>query len=435
MRIHIGIDDTDSPEGMCTTYIGALLYREISRMAEPLGLPRLIRLNPNVPYKTRGNGAVAMTFEASEDALQEIKDLVLKKVGELSDLSHENTNPGVAFLRGDVPGELREFSLKALREHVSIGEAEEVAERIGAEVFRFKLGRGIIGALASIGYPLRRFTYELLVYRKPENWGTRRRVNMESVFRADRWSYPFTYDNVDPHEGTVLITPHGKDPVLAGIRGIDRGRVLRTFEMVEFEEEVAFHQLYVTNQNTDDHLTPKKIRELKPYDSAVVRGRVVAPYWERGRHVFFELEDGTGRIRVAAFEPTKKFRNHVRKLLPGDEIIAAGGVKEHLGVLTLNLEKFYPVRLVPEVRYEKPKCPKCGGTMKSKGDYLKCKRCGYKMPKKLIPVEVPRKLERKIYEVPPDARKHLSRPLVLPGGEDALLSLLDVEEGKDPTPS
>ena len=424
MLIHIGIDDTDSPNGMCTTYLGALLYRELSRIAEPLDLPRLIRLNPNIPYKTRGNGAVTMSFEANDNVIPEIKDTVLFYVNQLADFKHENTNPGVAFLEGDIPRELREFSLKALREHVTIEEAEEVARRVGAEVFKFKLGRGIIGALASIGYPLEKFTYELLAYREPENWGTPRRVNAESVFLADSWAYPFSYDNVDPYKRSVLITPHGKDPVLVGIRGIDKGKVVQVFERVEFLEPVAFYQIYKTNQNTDDHLTPKKIGELKLYDSAVVRGRVAGEYWEVGRHVFFELEDETGRIRVAAFEPTKKFRNYVRKLLPGDEIIAAGGVKEHEGVLTLNLEKFYPVKLVPKIEFKKPKCPRCGGTMKSKGDYLKCKRCGYRMPKKLIPFEVPRDLERKIYEVPPDARKHLSRPLVLPGGEDKLLELL-----------
>ncbi len=421
MIIHIGIDDTDSPNGMCTTYLGALLYRELSGVAEPLGLPRLIRLNPNIPYKTRGNGAVAMSFEADEEAVLAIKDTVLFYVNQLADFEHENTNPGVVFLEGEIPDELRDFSLRALREHVTIGEAEEAARRAGAEYFKFKLGRGIIGSLAAIAYPLRAFTYELLAYREPENWGKPRRVNLRSVFRADEWAYPFSYDNVDRHKGTVLITPHGKDPVLAGIRGIDRAKVLQVFEMVEFEEPVAFYQLYKTNQSTDDHLTAKRIGELKPYDSAVVRGRVAGEYWEVGRHVFFELEDGTGRIRVAAFEPTKKFRNYVRKLLPGDEIVAAGGVKEHEGILTLNLEKFYPVKLVPKVEYRKPKCPKCGGTMKSKGDYLKCKRCGFRMPKKLIPVEVPRELKKKIYEVPPDARKHLSRPLVLPGGEDKLL--------------
>ncbi len=424
MLIHIGIDDTDSPNGMCTTYLGALLYRELSRVAEPLDLPRLIRLNPNIPYKTRGNGAVAMSFEVDEEVIPEIKDTVLFYVSQLADFEHENTNPGVVFFEGEIPDELREFSQRALREHIAIKEAEMVARNVGAEYFKFKLGRGIIGSLAAVGYPQGRFTYELLAYREPENWGTPRRVNGESVFLADKWAYPFSYDNVDPHKGSVLITPHGKDPVLVGIRGIDKAKVLQVFESVEFLEPVAFYQVYKTNQNTDDHLAPKKIGELRLYDSAVVRGRVAGPYWERGRHVFFELEDDTGKIRVAAFEPTKKFRNWVRKLLPGDEIIAAGGVKEHEGVLTLNLEKFYPVKLVPKIEYRKPKCPVCGGTMKSKGEYLKCKRCGYKMPKKLIQVEVPRDLEKKIYEVPPDARKHLSRPLVLPGGECRILELL-----------
>ncbi|ANF23628.1 tRNA(Ile2) 2-agmatinylcytidine synthetase TiaS [Thermococcus piezophilus] len=421
MRLHIGIDDTDSPNGMCTTYLGAILYRELSRIAEPIDLPRLIRLNPNIPYKTRGNGAVAMTFEVDEDLITEVKNTVHFYVDRLADFEHENTNPGVVFVEGEIPKELVEFAMKALHEHITIEEAEKAARNAGVEYFKFKVGRGIIGALAAVAYPLERFSYELLAYREPDNWGTPRRVDKESVFLADSWSYPFTYDNVDPYKRSVLITPHGKDPVLVGIRGIDRGKVLQTFEMVRFEEPVTFYQLYKTNQNTDDHLTYKKIGELKLYDSAVVRGTVVKPYWERGRHVFFELEDETGRIRIAAFEPTKKFRNYVRKLLPGDEIIAAGGVKEHEGVLTLNLEKFYPVKLVPKFEYRKPKCPRCGVTMKSKGNYLKCKHCGYKMPKKLIPVEVPRELERKIYEVPPDARKHLSRPLVLPGGEERIL--------------
>ncbi len=144
MLLHIGIDDTDSPNGMCTTYLGALIYRELSRLAEPLDLPRLIRLNPNIPpYKTRGNGAVAMSFKADEDVIPEIKDTVLFYVSQLADFAHENTNPGVVFLEGEVPGELREFSLRVLREHVTIEEAEEVARKVGgAEYFKFKLGRG-----------------------------------------------------------------------------------------------------------------------------------------------------------------------------------------------------------------------------------------------------------------------------------------------------
>jgi tRNA(Ile2)-agmatinylcytidine synthase len=56
----IGLDDTDSVDGMCTTYIGTLIVgaiRDLDRnlIREP---PKLLRLNPNNPYKTRGNGAV-----------------------------------------------------------------------------------------------------------------------------------------------------------------------------------------------------------------------------------------------------------------------------------------------------------------------------------------------------------------------------------------
>lgn len=426
MMIHIGIDDTDSPNGMCTTYLGALLYREISRLVEPLDLPKLIRLNPNIPYKTRGNGAVSMSFDARKRDIPRIKRLVLEMVESLSDLSHDNTNPGVAFLEGAIPKELTEFTYRAIREHVSIGEAEEIGRKVGAEIHKFKLGRGIIGALASIGHPLKEFTYELLAYRKSEKWGTPRKVDRGSIFRMDSLFYPFTYDNVDPFKGTILVAPHGKDPVLVGIRGIDGGRVVQAFESVMFKEPVAFYQLYKTNQNTDEHLSFKKIGELKLYDSAIVRGIVSKSYWEKGRHVFFELEDDTGSIRAAAFEPTKGFRRYVRKLIEGDEIIASGGIKEFEGTLTLNLEKFYPVKLAKKIEYRKPRCPKCGGTMKSKGDYLKCKRCGYRMPKRLIAIEVPRDLEQRIYEVPPGARKHLSRPLVLPGGEEKILDALNI---------
>ena len=56
----IGIDDTDSNEGMCTTYLGALLLDELKAYGTVEALPMLVRLNPTIPYKTRGNAAVAL---------------------------------------------------------------------------------------------------------------------------------------------------------------------------------------------------------------------------------------------------------------------------------------------------------------------------------------------------------------------------------------
>ena len=65
VTVHIGIDDTDSPAGLCTTYLGTLLTYFILEEKEfrLIDYPQLIRLNPNVPFKTRGNGSVCIRVE------------------------------------------------------------------------------------------------------------------------------------------------------------------------------------------------------------------------------------------------------------------------------------------------------------------------------------------------------------------------------------
>ncbi|MEM0501968.1 MAG: DNA-binding protein, partial [Thermoplasmata archaeon] len=49
----IGVDDTDSSEGMCTTYLAPQILLKLN--LDLIGFPRLVRLNPNIPWKTRGN--------------------------------------------------------------------------------------------------------------------------------------------------------------------------------------------------------------------------------------------------------------------------------------------------------------------------------------------------------------------------------------------
>src|SRR3990170_6298577 len=58
--VWLGVDDTDSVSGMCTTYLATELVRRLP--FDLLGYPRLVRLNPNVPWKTRGNGAICLRF-------------------------------------------------------------------------------------------------------------------------------------------------------------------------------------------------------------------------------------------------------------------------------------------------------------------------------------------------------------------------------------
>src|SRR5258708_4529979 len=55
----LAVDSTDSRLGGCTTHAALAIWRRLSRF-DVVGAPRLVRLNPNVPFKTRGNGALCL---------------------------------------------------------------------------------------------------------------------------------------------------------------------------------------------------------------------------------------------------------------------------------------------------------------------------------------------------------------------------------------
>ena len=64
LTVHIGFDDTDSLSGGCTTYLAARIIEKITRVgAKFIDFPYLVRLNPNIPYRTRGNAAIALHFQ------------------------------------------------------------------------------------------------------------------------------------------------------------------------------------------------------------------------------------------------------------------------------------------------------------------------------------------------------------------------------------
>jgi len=404
----IGIDDTDSKKGGCTTYIAAILCENLN----VLGYPKLIRLNPNIPFKTRGNGAISLEVNGDYDKVREV---VLKTVKNFSQIDEKNTNPGVVFINSmDKKGEhiLNKFYLKTVSQLVTIKEAEEIAEKVNAEVYKFKLGRGIIGALAAIGAKLKDKTYELLSYRIPKNYGSERKISEESVFEMNKRTYPLTFDNVDEETGQILITPHGYDPVFSGIRGENPEILERSWKMIKVFEKIERWQIFETNQATDEHLRKKKISEIKPYDCVIVKGSVSKePSTFIGGHVIFEIKDETGRIKCAAYEPTGKFREIIRELRVDDKVKIFGGIGKYKG--TINIEKIEILKLTREFKREVPKCCNRRMTSAGKGKGYKCKKCGKKVKEKEIKLkEIPRDLKLGFYEVPPRARRHLSKPLV-----------------------
>jgi tRNA(Ile2)-agmatinylcytidine synthase len=418
--LQVGIDDTDSPKGMCTTYVGAVAIDRLKSYGFPtVGLPKLIRLNPGCKWKTRGNCAIAFRVKVPHGATQSVKNLILKTVEELAELKTETTDPGVVFYPHEhLPPELVDFSKRVVQDIVTIEETESLANEIGAEVHKFKLGRGIVGALAAIGHPLDRdWTFEFIAYRTPENRGKPRIINQNSVIEMDRKTQPETFDNLDPTTGEIRITPHTPCPILYGIRGETPEAVREAHEMVKALEPIERTVIYKTNQGTDEHLKRVKISEVKSHWSVSVKGVVSAPpKIIRGGHVIFKVRDETGEIDCAAYEPTRQFREVVKRLIQGDSVIAHGGVRKRHGLpLTVNLEKLEVLKLKPKFSRKNPRCPRCGKSMKSEGKMkgYSCRRCKTRAPPDSVQI-IPLKRDIDIgkFETPPRARRHLARPLI-----------------------
>ena len=151
--LYIGIDDTDSPDGMCTTYLASQIINKFKENGiELVGYPRFIRLNPFARFKTRGNGGVS--FKIINDGNGDIaRKIVLEEVEKLSMFDCDNTNPGVIFYEGEITPEMQDYAFRAIYEFITIKEAEEFGKSVGCEIHKFKKGRGIIGSIDAISIP------------------------------------------------------------------------------------------------------------------------------------------------------------------------------------------------------------------------------------------------------------------------------------------
>ncbi|HDI47002.1 MAG TPA: DUF1743 domain-containing protein [Candidatus Methanomethylia archaeon] len=425
-ELHIGIDDTDSLQEGCTTYVAALLVEELKqRGAHFKDYPQLIRLNPNIPWKSRGNGAVCLRIIADTRDLQHMLDVAIDLVERLK--AQSGSNPGIAVLKGSVPTPLEEFSKAALHEVLTINDARKVALKNHVELLPDSERRGIIGALAAIGQTLLNadYTYELLAYRIQEMRGKPRRVDPKSVVEMDKLTHPFTFNNIDYETRKILISSGGPGPCPFGIWGENPEILVKALSMLKVEEPIERWVIFRTNQGTDAHLAfpPKRIKQLKPYEAVTLEGVISKqPMVIPGGHVIASISDGTGEVDIAAYEPTGSFREVVKKLTPGDLVKVYGGVRPiSTGKFTINLEKLVIVK-VAELYVEKnPRCPRCGKRMKSegKGKGFSCPKCKYRDPKaekERIPVQ--RELEEgKVYLPPPRAQRHLTKPLQRYGRE------------------
>lgn len=425
----LAFDDTDSPDGMCTTYLTTLVLEELSDL-DLLGWPRLVRLNPNVPWKTRGNAAVCLPLGHGEGRGRlcgrlergevrwhkrgrpadpsELLERASKVVARHARFECHTTNPGVvASVRRPRPS----LYWRAVRGIVRLEDVEAELSSAGAHWRRFKSGRGVIGASAAMAWRPRDRTWEVVAYRSSDRFGTPRDISVESVVEMDRATRS-TFNNYDPENGHVAIAPGSPCPVLFGIRGDSAPELLRAKDMVRGEPPAKW-LVYMSNQGTEDHIVRRRIGELAPGDSAMVSARVVAaPSTVPGGHVIVRLGDGA-EVDAAFYEQSRGMRDAARHLLPGDEVVAYGSVRS--SPRSLNVEKLQVVRLSPQVRkVANPMCPACQKRMGSMGSAkgFRCKVCGARAPPEAAEIEpLPRSVRAGWYEPPVSSRRHLHKPL------------------------
>jgi len=422
MRCLIAFDDTDSRVGRCTTHLGyQVVGALLSQGCVFHRYPRLVRLNPNIPFKTRGNAAVCLDFESErpEEAFETAESLLR----ELSDLEN-GANSGAVFLAGDT----RVSVFRPLYEAAVRGVVNwrKVAGLLEARRIRHSAlgnGMGLVGAAASLGFREEDdHTYELIAYRRPEECGKPRLIDPESVKRTEREMFPHCLNSYDYGSRRVLIAPHGPDPVFLGMRADSPAASIEAFNSIGYDEELAGYMVYLSNQCTDAHLTSPLSLPLSAYSSGWVEGSVRSLEDGEGSHLYITLEVARSIVPAAVYEPAGDLLRIARRLTKGDRLRAFGGVRrastKHPAVL--NVEKIEVLYTEPKLRRENPVCEKCGRRTKSegRGKGFQCRGCGARMRAASRRVtSVLRDIVPGVYLPSPGAQRHLTKQLIRYGRE------------------
>jgi tRNA(Ile2)-agmatinylcytidine synthase len=428
--VHIGLDDTDSTRGKCTTHAAYRItdYLLKHKISEFVDYPLLIRLNPNIPWKTRGNGAVCLRFRTAyhEDVLDRLMDLV----------HHENlvasgANPGIAVYCGEsIPPSIQSFARKALYDVVSRKMAEELARRHQIRFFIDGNGQGLVGSIAAIGTLLQEdHTFEAVAYRKQEKCGTLRILDSAQVVQYDTETFPYTFNNYDRSHHRVLILPHGPDPVFCGIRGESAEIVVSALRKLQISEKLEGHMVFRTNQGTNQHLQNEiGFADIKCYTAGFSQCRVDSrPKVIEGGHAMFSVRDPIGAVvNAAVYEPTDLV-NIAAKLEVGDVIKIGFGVRKpsskHLRILNVEYLQILETKEIFET--VNPICLACNKRMKSEGvnKGFGCHKCGSrdKDAKKVLILK-PRMIETRLFVPTPRAHRHLTKPVHRYGIEKSLRS-------------
>jgi tRNA(Ile2)-agmatinylcytidine synthase len=431
-KMYVAVDDTDSVNGNCTTFLATEIISELCKELDLIGHPRIVRLNPATPWKTRGNASLTMRFGrgkgkrayvaniAGKDifcfedatAFEPDEDQILKKIIPLIEKRSEpDSDPGLVVSRKKPS---QSMYWKGVRTILNKSDAEAEIQRIGAFKYEAGCGRGIIGATCGMAWRPRDSTFELLTYRPEGRWGTERIFEPRSI-REVETALRSTFNSWEERTEKVAMVPGTPCPIMYGLRGDDIQELMKGKDIIQ-NEPIERWIIFLTNQGTDDHVIndPKK---LVPNQSYYIEGKVVKSRHISGGHVLTEMDTKFGTMTVGAYEPSKEFRYLFDNLSEGDSVGVIGELREE--PRTLNAEKVHVIKV--SEKYDKisnPMCPGCGRTMESvgKGKGYRCRKCHSSSAQPQTRKAV-RWVTEGWYEPPAAARRHLSKPLKRAGEE------------------
>lgn len=384
-----------------------------------LDFPYLVRLNPNIPWKTRGNASIGIRVKSNRE-LEEILEIIWNKSTEytekISKSKKYNRKPGIAIASSHVD---QWFYEKAVKDVIPLGLAYDFAQKKGIFI---RGDRGIIGSIAALSYIPRNFTYELITYRPAYEWEKdTREIDFDSVIKYDELYFPNTFANVDYIKKNILIVPHGNDPILYGIRGTSILPLLDGLNIIRTTDKIEMAMLFKTNQGTDSHILQSG---KYPYQTTELLGKVEKIEIKQGGDVILMLN---GNI-VIIYKETGELNLASKMLREGDLIKVIGAIKPSVEYgKIIEAERIEIIELNNKV-LRNPRCPKCNEGTESlgKGKGFRCKKCGYKFFRDKVEVEIERELSIGIYQT--RYYRHLTRPLHLETAKSEDLEIEYVNE-------
>ncbi|MFB1005755.1 MAG: DUF1743 domain-containing protein [Candidatus Poseidoniaceae archaeon] len=389
----LGLDDTDTVKEGCTTFSLHLFLNHLPPHIE-VGELRLVRLWPFAHNRTRGNAAVAVELKTNDE--KELLNLLnlyweqtlqplVGKIDQTTDHQRQQTptDPGMVWY-SSIP-DRSNFYLDAVRREVRFDEAPTPTHSWG--------GGGRIGAAAAVVWPKRNLTWEAIAWRFESRWNTTKRMVCEqAITTVTGMKGMFLTRN--PRSQHSLISPRGTCPVLFGVRG-RTPEITTAAAKVLVEgpgtEDVLGWRVFATNQASDDHLERSIIGTVESVE-VLARGTTVITT-EHGQWIAFAE---SGDVKLMA-----------QGLVNGDQIEAFGLFAE---ANVLHIEKLRTVQKAP-TRW-RPKCSVCQRTMKSMGQDqgVRCPVCKQRQTQAWI-VSQPENHDGAWVQPPPDARRHLARPI------------------------